>query len=395
MRGVPESDPNQQNRQVNSLTIGVKPNHDVVVGATGGIGEGPRFQAKTVWLDKADLIRIDKISTKDFCAEYQLDDDVRDRLEEEGVLTIISLFYENEEGLKSWGFNIGSIAEIRAALKRRLADKHPDIMVVTPRTTNDLDIGGGVGGAGGFGEILGGMGGTGKAGSFDLNQMLAAATGARFRGKSSSKHATYMISSWKPSFTGGIGGAAGATSSPGPRATNMPRSPTTSPRAGTLPDIDIKMDEVDVVQQGFVVEGGVGGAGGWAAKMGGTGGEGQGPHIPMLYVSLFRKIRGGTGGIGGDATEYGGRGGDGAAPSLANRILAISEDTRRKIPRTPLEDVDLAAPLLKLLKDNGFRTVGGLLELNTEDLVGVAGWKRGYPRVLEAELDRFRSRYEQ
>ncbi|KAK7056083.1 hypothetical protein R3P38DRAFT_3566584 [Favolaschia claudopus] len=367
MRGGPESDPNQQSRQVNSLTIGVKPNHDVVVGATGGIGEGPRFQAKTVWLNKADLIRIDKISTEDFCAEYQLDPAIRERLEDEGVLTIISLFYENEDGLKSWGFDIGEIAEIRAALKRRLAEKHPDIMVVTPKISNDVDIGGGVGGAGGFGEILGGMGGTGKAGSFDLNQMLAAATGGREEEEVPLVRLVVQARVLRTCLE------------------VLRRAPEQAP---------CPMNEVDVVQQGFVVEGGVGGAGGWAPKMGGTGGEGQGPHIPMLYVSLFRKIRGGTGGVGGDALEYGGRGGDGAAPSLANRILAISEDTRRKIPRTPLEDLDLAAPLLKLLKDNGFRTVGGLLELNAEDLVGVTGWKRGYPRVLEAELDRFCSRFE-
>ncbi|KAK7056010.1 hypothetical protein R3P38DRAFT_2850031 [Favolaschia claudopus] len=115
----------------------------------------------------------------------------------------------------------------------------------------------------------------------------------------------------------------------------------------------------------------------------------------MLAVSVFRQIDGGTGGVGGDSARYGGSGGEGGAPELANLLLSISEETRRKIPRTPLENLGFDAALLKMLKANGFRTVGGLLELHDTDLVSASGFKRGYPRVLEAELDRFCSRYTQ
>ncbi|KAK7056036.1 hypothetical protein R3P38DRAFT_1374956 [Favolaschia claudopus] len=246
-----------------------------------------------------DLVRSGTISPYDFCTQYQLDDDVLVRLKAEGISNTISLFYYNEEGLKSWGFNAGSIAEIRAALKQRLADKHPNIMVVTRVPQNGLDIG------------------------------------------------------------------------------------------------DINMDEFVVVQQGLVVKAGRGEAGWkdhrhWHASRGAM----SGPHIIVFSVALFRQIDGGTGSVGGDSTSYGVRGGDGSAPELANLILSISEETRRKIPRTPLEDLDLAAPLLKLLKDNGFRTVGGLLELmHTADLVSAPGFKPGFSRVLEGELDRFCSKY--
>ncbi|KAK6987542.1 hypothetical protein R3P38DRAFT_331678 [Favolaschia claudopus] len=112
------------------------------VGATGGMGEGPRFQTRIVSRDKVDLTRIHKMSIADFCAEYQLDDDVRERLDDEGIANILALFCENEYELRRMGFNIGSIAEIQAALKRRLTDEHPDIMTVTPRIPYALDIAG-------------------------------------------------------------------------------------------------------------------------------------------------------------------------------------------------------------------------------------------------------------
>ncbi|KAK7017295.1 hypothetical protein R3P38DRAFT_1321103 [Favolaschia claudopus] len=95
------------------------------------------------------------MSIADFCTNYQLDDDVRERLKDEGIMNMVSLFYENEDELRNMGFNMGSIGEIKAALKRRLADKHPDIMVVTPRVPNALDINGGLGGGGGEGGYKG------------------------------------------------------------------------------------------------------------------------------------------------------------------------------------------------------------------------------------------------
>ncbi|KAK6987541.1 hypothetical protein R3P38DRAFT_3101676 [Favolaschia claudopus] len=158
---------------------------------------------------------------------------------------------------------------------------------------------------------------------------------------------------------------------------------------------DINLNGIKVVQKGFVAEGGMGGAGGWAFSRGGQGGEGRGPRIPMADVHSFRQINGGIGGVGGDAFRYGGRGGDGAAPELPHHILSVSENTRRKIPRTPLEALDLHPHLLKLLKDIGFRTVAGLLELHDTDLAGAPEFKCGYPLVLEERLDRFCSKYAQ
>ncbi|KAK6987536.1 hypothetical protein R3P38DRAFT_2805736 [Favolaschia claudopus] len=343
------------------------------VGARGGIGEGPRFQGKIVWLDSADLPRIEKMSTADFCTKYRLDNDVRERLNDEGISNMISLFYEDEDGLKEMGFNIGSIAEIKAALKRRLADKHPDITVVAPRTTNEWDVRGGVGGAGGHGDIKAGEGGTGKAVSLDPNRLHA-------------EKVTGVI-------RGGKGGAAGTTGDPSLSAANTHSSSMQIARAGTI--LDVNLDQVDVIQKGLLVEGGEGGAGGWAPNKGGIGGEGQGPRIPMLHVHLF-KVNGGTGGEGGNSVREGGGGGEGGAPEIPDLILSISEETRRKIPWTPLEKLDFDdANLRKMLKDNGFRTVGGLLELQQTDLMSVPGFKRGYPRVLQAELDRFCSKYKQ
>ncbi|KAK6987537.1 hypothetical protein R3P38DRAFT_331519 [Favolaschia claudopus] len=369
MKGVPETAPNQQSHQVNSPNIGTEPDcDDNVVGAMGGTGEAPGFQGKPGWLDGVDINRIEKMSTAEFCAGYQLENDIREKLEDEGFLTFNSLFYENEAALRSWGFNIGSVAEIQAALKRKVAEKHLRDSVVAQRA-DALDVGGGVGGAGGRGDTLGGVGGTGKGGLYNKNKLRGTAVTVTVRG--------------------GRGGAAGATRNPDPHDTNVSSSPTQSPGAGTMADNNVTQIKVE----GLFVEGGVGGAGGWAPGRGGQGGEGQGPHIPMDDVKSFRSIDGGIGGVGGDAVRYGGGGGEGGAPELPTLLLSISEATRRKIPRAPLEDLGLHPALLKLLKDNGFRTVWGLLELHDTDLASDPRFKPGYPRVLQADLDRFCSKY--
>ncbi|KAK7056009.1 hypothetical protein R3P38DRAFT_1374370 [Favolaschia claudopus] len=105
----------QGSTRTTSITVNAELDYDGDgVGATGGIGEGPRFQTRIVWLDKVDLPRIERMSIAEFCTKYQLDDDVRERLKDEGIMNMISLFYENEDELRNMGFNMGSIAEIKA-----------------------------------------------------------------------------------------------------------------------------------------------------------------------------------------------------------------------------------------------------------------------------------------
>ncbi|KAK6987540.1 hypothetical protein R3P38DRAFT_332092 [Favolaschia claudopus] len=303
----------------------------------------------------------------EFCDEYQLGNNILQHLQHAGIHTMNPLFHANEEDL-TWRlrFNIGSVAEIQAALKRRLADKHPGIMVATPRIPKALDISGGVGGAGGEGDIEGGAGGKGKGGLYDRNNLLKAAVGVRIRG--------------------GKAGASGPIRSANPHAMNMPKSPTLSPGAGTW--------TMPANMQGIFVAGGEGGTGSWRDHKGGKGGEGEGPRISMFDVPIFRQIDGGLGGMGGDAFDYGGRGGNGAAPALRNLIRSISEKTRQKIPRTPLNDLGLQPDLLNLLKQNGFRTVAGLLELHDTDLVSAPGFKPGYDFVLKTVLDKFCKKFE-
>ncbi|KAK7056068.1 hypothetical protein R3P38DRAFT_3253996 [Favolaschia claudopus] len=332
------------------------------IGGAGGVGEGPTIPVRIVWLADADIACINTIDTGTFCAEYQLRDEIRRHLDEEGLNPITSLLYVGEGDLKNWGFDAGSIAEIRWALKKMLSVQHPGIRVLTPRTATP-DIEGGTGGRGGHGGQSGGAGGCGMAPRIATDQLL----------------------SWKGSrVRGGIGGIGGASGIPGLRWSRR----HTSAHAETL-------SEVMPVQEGNIIEGGRGGAGGWGPTAGGIGGEGRGVHIPMLYVGLFRKIKGGTGGAGGESPILGGRGGDGDAPELTSPLCPISEDMRRRIPAKSLESLGLVLPppLLKLLKDRGFSTVGGLLEARTADLLIIPDFKRGYCSVLKAALARFCNQY--
>ncbi|KAK6987570.1 hypothetical protein R3P38DRAFT_2805765 [Favolaschia claudopus] len=336
------------------------------VGGTGGIGEGPSLSGPIVRLNKADLPRIEKMSIASFCAKYQLDDDIRERLEDEGFQNITALCYAKEGELKKMGSNIGNIAEIKAALKRRLAEQ--GIVAVTTDTTNDWDVE--KGGAGGQGSIQPGTGGTGKANEFDLEGLHTANVGGDIKG--------------------GKGGKGGAIDHPSLLTAHMPSSldPIQTLTAG--PTLDSNMNEIEVVQvrKRLNVEGGEGGAGGWAPERGGTGGEGQGPEVAMSYVSHL-KIKGGIGGEGGKSSNRGGHGGDGAASSISDLVVTIAEDTRRRLPRELLGVLDLGGNLLKLLKDNGFRAVEGLLELHLEDLKSFPGFKTGHVGTLKGELNTF------
>ncbi|KAK7056006.1 hypothetical protein R3P38DRAFT_1374233 [Favolaschia claudopus] len=292
---------------------------DYVGDQSGKSGESegcnPNLLPELILINKDDeALAGAKMSMATFCKTYDLGDDIRELLDHQGLDPVHSLFELQDAELLEYGFPIGSIAELKWALKKMMHKEHPEVCLIAPAVKSPPIEEGGIQGSGA-------EGGSNIAGF--------------------------------------------------------------------------------VVQGGTVVQGssGVGGKGGPGEMLGveGEGGAARRPFIPALLVRLFTQIQGDIVGAGDDGDKFGGPGHaqDGDAPELGTLVLSITEETRRKIPTTLIENLGLNnAPLLKLLNKHGYRTVGGLLESRKADLSYQLGFKRGHLDVLKAALSQFCSKCE-
>lgn len=81
----------------------------------------------------------------------------------------------------------------------------------------------------------------------------------------------------------------------------------------------------------------------------------------------------------------GGFGGTGEGPKCSSLLVPIDDETRRQVKHTKLEDVIVNPEFCRLLKDQGFETVGGLFEAYDSDLPSPP-FKLGYVAGLKATL---------
>ncbi|KAF7299225.1 hypothetical protein MIND_00871200 [Mycena indigotica] len=134
------------------------------------------------------------------------------------------------------------------------------------------------------------------------------------------------------------------------------------------------------------IAGGTGGTGG-KGKDGGGGGVGQGVRLNMTDIHEFSDIRGGHGGTGGEGINRGGDGGLGEAPKLNHRILKLPATVH--IPSLSTQEFckkyRLNQAIEKRLEDEGYDSVGGLLELSEHDLLDM-GCKRGQIAEIKRAL---------
>ncbi|KAJ7456786.1 hypothetical protein B0H11DRAFT_2065473 [Mycena galericulata] len=134
-------------------------------------------------------------------------------------------------------------------------------------------------------------------------------------------------------------------------------------------------------------EGGRGGRGG----VGGSGGPGEAPRIRVreeAYASYFFQLVGGRGGEGGGGSVDGGCGGTGGGIVLSKRLVSMGKEARYRVSRLPLDELDLKDRLRRRLHEQGFVTVGGLLEVYDADLKDV-GFKIGEIAGLKGALEAF------
>ncbi|KAJ7359334.1 hypothetical protein DFH08DRAFT_845811 [Mycena albidolilacea] len=356
------------------------PSHHVkteqpIVGGEGGFGSGPSIQSPLIWIDEDLKVNIPEVDTVEFCKEHGLGDDICGRLIEHGYEGTDTLFVEKESNLKKLGFKIGDIAELRWALKKLLLAKFPKLALRNSREEYRSAISGGQGGAGGYGGQKGGGGGDGKAPHIEMEDVW------RFRRIGGG--------------TGGLGGATRMDGAAGAAGASL-KAPVEAPLApkfgGAVPLT--------------VLEGGVGGSGGWGVDAGGAGGGGGGPQMAIEYTRIVKEIvgkwvtisikcnlhrhyrcKGGVGGSGGDSPNQGGQGGSGEAPNLTTLLCSVGNATRNRVPDTKLNsgNLKITPALLRLLQDHGFRTVGGLFETYQTDL-DLAGFKAGHVSKLKAIL---------
>ncbi|KAK7056058.1 hypothetical protein R3P38DRAFT_2850268 [Favolaschia claudopus] len=316
----------------------------------------------TLWLDETEIRRIGSITTAAFCAEYQLGNDIQERLRDNGLDQITSLFNLNEEDLKKRGFSIASIGEIRWALRRMFWERHPEVRVVTLRETQ-MNFAGRRGAHGTHGLTQGGVGATGRGPTIHLAQFMGVGgrIGGGIGGAGGNAGGTAGVGGTGVTAAkgdaGGNGGEADSTDSTA--ETGRGRDPTPVPaRREIIPEEE--MEKMAVVQEGIVSEGG------------------RGPSISTLYLGLFRTF----------IAHH-----NQALHESSTFNASIPEETLRNIPMTPLEDLQLDSALLKMLKDDGFKTVGGLLESHPGDLASAAGFESGYPGIIRAALGEFCARF--
>ncbi|KAJ6458201.1 hypothetical protein C8R45DRAFT_1183646 [Mycena sanguinolenta] len=347
-------------------------------GGTGGIGEGPRFLTLPVAATLGRKIEIPSMSLSEFCKEYKLDQHIFDLLDKAEFENVRGLIQEKDLGKKEYGLRLGEVAEVKWALKARLLICPGIENVRIPPGLYKPTLIGGIGGAGGEGDIQGGDGGLGRGPTLSFEDLL------RF-GR----------------FRGGIGGEGGASygGASGRKSGNDGES-----EKG--PNVEKGPSPQKADNDERVVEGGAGGKGGWGRWWGGEGGVGEGPIIPLEAVGEFKWIQGklsssmlidsatqtgffpgGRGGEGGASPEIGGTGGVGEAPIFPKPLTYIDDATRLQIHTQNMNlklragensevnqkfhnfKLDIGDRLLNRLHDHGFRTVGALFEIHEAELV--------------------------
>ncbi|KAJ7235203.1 hypothetical protein C8J57DRAFT_1479617 [Mycena rebaudengoi] len=153
--------------------------------------------------------------------------------------------------------------------------------------------------------------------------------------------------------------------------------------------------------QGFCM-GGTGGAGGVQTALGteGAGGEDrekgsldEAPQTPALYVALFTKLfarnLGGRGEMGPDGCA----GKDGESPDFACLLFSFHGEPRRPLLFTTLLPSHIPTNIRQLLQDEGFHSVGGLLEAYDTDM-RFESFESGQIRGVTEALSKFATRRE-
>ncbi|KAF7331203.1 hypothetical protein MSAN_02439000 [Mycena sanguinolenta] len=129
---------------------------------------------------------------------------------------------------------------------------------------------------------------------------------------------------------------------------------------------------------------------GRGGKKGGNGGIGERPHISRDDIHRFSGIHGGTGGVGGEGGDDGGDGGAGQGPNISTELLPAEE--LASVPDMAIDDFckeyGVRDTSRDLLEKDGFDTVGGILEVSSEDLKAI-GLKSGEIAQLRRALRQF------
>ncbi|KAJ7440774.1 hypothetical protein B0H11DRAFT_2205079 [Mycena galericulata] len=333
-------------------------------GASGGIGEGPQIERQFVSIDDKAM---GAMNIADFCKKYDLGDDIKNFLEAGGLSTPDALldltnakYKEMNVDFKSnemnFEFMVGHIAEIKWAVKKWVLETSNTFSGVADSGPKHLPvIAGGAGGAGGHGGRIGGGGGFGGA------PAIEAAKVHLFR-----------------EIRGGVGGAGGSAGSvTGSIGTH---------EEPNFQNSDATRDATTGEEDAPNLFGGEGRAGGDHGRTGDHGGVGDAAYIVIEDVGKFKNIHGGLGGAGGRGGNRGGDGGDGGGNVFPKLLFAIDDDTRRRVPPTKLEALNIEEDLRKPLQKHGFRSVGGLFETYDTDLTGLSDFEGGDTSVLAAVL---------
>ncbi|KAF7373266.1 WD40-containing domain protein [Mycena sanguinolenta] len=121
---------------------------------------------------------------------------------------------------------------------------------------------------------------------------------------------------------------------------------------------------------------------------GGAGGIGGRPRVSREDIDRFSTIHSGTGGFGGKGSD----GGAGPAPSLSISTEMLLDVDLASVPDMTIDDFckeyGLRDTSRDLLNKEGFDTVGGILEVSSEDLKAI-GLKSGEIAQLRGALRKF------
>ncbi|KAJ6537353.1 hypothetical protein DFH09DRAFT_1178029, partial [Mycena vulgaris] len=144
------------------------------------------------------------------------------------------------------------------------------------------------------------------------------------------------------------------------------------------------------------LSGGRGGHGGKGGNVGGAGGLGEGAYITVEEVYRFCHIYGGTGGNGGDGNNRGGIGGIGQGQKFGTKLVSV-RGTVLDVPTLTVtdfcEEYCLSDRIRNLLDDQGFETVGSLLEVSDVSLLQ-DGFKKGQIAEMKRALRQFLFKYD-
>ncbi|KAF7358794.1 hypothetical protein MSAN_01218700 [Mycena sanguinolenta] len=404
------------------------------VGGRGGLGQGP-----SVVIPIGDTIgreiQIQPMDIDEFCTRYDLGDDILSSLNNNNVeLDVGALIRANNLMNPIYRLKLGQVAEVKWALKAFLLS-HPSVNELQlPPELFKPTVKGGRGGDGGRGGIQGGTGGTGKAPriGFRAGQKFETISGGT-GGQGGAGEATIGASgkSQNPNSqegapppegvedgriqggTGGmgkgptitlkeghkfetiVGGTGGAGGAGGATVGASGESQIPNSQEGAPPPKGVEDGRI---------QGGRGVEGGWGIRVGGEGGVGGAPVVPLDAVGTFKMIEGGHGGMGGKSQETGGRGGDGEGPVFPQPLVVIDHDTRLVVgannmklregkeinPQLHALSVNITEELIDRLDGLGFRTIGGLFEIYDADL-DVEPFETGDKDSLKLALEQFRN----